>query len=321
MSPQKQRDNSTIDRRTALSAIATSVAGAALVPGSAAASDFSRVKFCDCTKVCFTGGDPSDYRVWVAYRDDSGWTYEKVTVFLPDGQGTLCYTVREAERDLGLTRADDAKLIAVSDFSKQKQRYVGNPFACGAEPLGAFVNDPPTDIPSPFNGFINDTGTDELDLSDGTYRGTEVVADPEKCCTVCRSGESPLVKYEWDGDGFTTEEGSDDDISIEFVDLDEDGEPASVSLTTSYCAVDAVVTAGTEYEVTEITNDGPEDMNTSPDIAYFTLEGIDGKAISNVRFYCEAPETVGVGNGNATSARAKGSDAGLLMRWLRSGLI
>lgn len=159
-----------INRRQTLATLGTAVVGTGLFTGIASASDLRQVNFCGCSQVCFTGGDPSNYLVWVGYRADDAWTYERVTVRLADGDDGTCYTVEEAEDDLDLDDAAEAKLIAVSDFASPS-RYVGNPGTCAAKPLDAFVAEPP----SIFNGFINDTGDDELSLAYGTFRNTEVV--------------------------------------------------------------------------------------------------------------------------------------------------
>jgi hypothetical protein len=70
----------------------------------------------------------------------------------------------------------------------------------------------------------------------------------ENCaCLTCESGEDLLVQYEWDGGEFITE-GSDENIVLDNVILDEEGEPVEVCFTTEFCEVDAVVKAGQEYE-------------------------------------------------------------------------
>lgn len=129
------------------------------------------------------------------------------------------------------------------------------------------------------------TGRDRLTFdSYGTGENVETF-DPAGCCVECRSGEELLVKYEWEDGEFITE-GSDGKISIDegSLVLDEDGEPQEVRFETTYCDVDAVVKAGREYDT--FSSEGGE----------VCVTGLDGKAISNVQFFCVAPDDPSVGN-------------------------
>lgn len=126
-------------------------------------------------------------------------------------------------------------------------------------------------------------------------RGPFIVEfDPTTCCVECESGEELLVKYEWDDEEgeFVMETGGSDSITLDpdSVVLDEDGEPQEVCFSTTYCDVDAVAKAGNEYETFD-DSDGDGEI---------CVTGLD-KAISNIQFFCEAPEDPSVGNGNGRS--------------------
>jgi len=159
-----------INRRQALTALGTAVAGTGLATGVASASDLRQVNFCGCSEVCFTGGDPSDYYVWIGYRDCGAWAYNRVIARLENGEGGQCYTVSEGESALGLDDDAEAKIIGISDFDSPR-RYVGNPTACAEKPLQTFVEDPPPY----FNGFINNTSANGLSLEYGRFRNTKIV--------------------------------------------------------------------------------------------------------------------------------------------------
>jgi hypothetical protein len=137
-------------------------------------------------------------------------------------------------------------------------------------------------------------------------------------CVPCDSGTDELVKYEWVGSddnddsdsdggddedagddedggddeddsddensGFTTE-GSDSNIELTGKTLDDEGEPVEACFSIDYCNVDVVVKAATNYETYE---------NQTRTVC---VTDIDGHAISYIRFFCDAPDDVTVGNG------------------------
>jgi hypothetical protein len=158
-----------------------------------------------------------------------------------------------------------------------------------------------------------DSVTSPVDIGvAGTYRDSRVTGrkqpltfdtvtsfDPSTCCIECETGDDLLVKYEWDDDTgeFFVEKGGDDDITLTGVTLDEDGEPEEACFTTTYCGLEAVVKASNEYAVTPV--DGE-----------FCVSGIDQHAISNVRFYCVAPDDLGVGNSGKNDENGKGGENG-----------
>ena len=129
--------------------------------------------------------------------------------------------------------------------------------------------------------------------------------DPTTCCIECATGTDLIIKYEWDEEAeeFVIEEGDSDAITLDpdSIVLDEDGEPQEVCFSTTYCDVDAVVKASTEYEVFE-GGDG--------EICVTGIDKENGEgqyAISNIRFFCEAPDDLSVGNGNGNgNGKGKG---------------
>jgi hypothetical protein len=152
-------------------------------------------------------------------------------------------------------------------------------------------------------------------------------------CVPCRGGTDTLVKYEWvgagsggdgddedgdsdeddggdedgdedeeddgndgndDGDededdssGFKTEGPADPNIELTGKTLDDENEPLEACFSVDYCNVDVVVKAANNYETHE---------NRSRTVC---VTDIDGKAISNIRFFCEAPDDAGVGGGKS----------------------
>jgi hypothetical protein len=87
--------------------------------------------------------------------------------------------------------------------------------------------------------------------------------------------------------------GSDPNISVTGFTLDEDNQPSEVCFTTEYCSVDAVVKAGTQYEETP-------DQSGEFCVTGIETQNPQGKtitqAISNVQFFCVAPDDPSVGN-------------------------
>lgn len=123
-------------------------------------------------------------------------------------------------------------------------------------------------------------------------------------CTPCEFGNELLVKYEWDDeagkfviedkdDDGSTDDDADENIELTDVTLDKEDEPKEACFTTDYCNVDVVVKAG------------PETKTNKGDYGEVCVTGIEAEnpagktvtyAISNVRFFCEAPEDTSVGN-------------------------
>lgn len=160
-------------------------------------------------------------------------------------------------------------------------------------------------------------------------------------CVSCTSGDTKLVKYEWkacseeddddsdsdddpdsdsdddedcddddddddsggsgkfdieDDDDDDEEDDDDENITHVSTTLDSEGEPKEATFSTDYCSVDAVVKAGPNEETYE---------NVSCE---FTVSQIDGKAISHVRFYCDAPDGGGSpGNSGGSPGNSGGS--------------
>ena len=110
-------------------------------------------------------------------------------------------------------------------------------------------------------------------------------------CMPCESGETLLVKYEWEDGEFVTE-GSDGSIWLTDWDLDEDGEPVRACFETDYCGIDVVVKAGQEYAVSE-------GMGGAFCVTGIESEKPNGKtvthAISNIQFFCDVPADYTVG--------------------------
>lgn len=96
--------------------------------------------------------------------------------------------------------------------------------------------------------------------------------------------DGKLVKYNWTDDGFAPGDDGDGNIELTDVTKDGEGEPVQATFDVAYCAVDAVVRASTDYEVYE-------DV-----LGEVTVTDIEGHAISNVRFFDEAPDVLSVGN-------------------------
>jgi hypothetical protein len=139
-------------------------------------------------------------------------------------------------------------------------------------------------------------------------------------CELCESGTDLLEKWEFvetdEGCSFEREADKGDDPYIGDVvsyetktdeGEDEACEPVSVTFETEYCdgTLDAVVKAGSELIVYEDlpVSDGTVTV-TNGDVKY---------AISNVRFYCQAPEDTSLGNGKAKGhgeAKGKGKEKG-----------
>ncbi|MFB6171167.1 MAG: twin-arginine translocation signal domain-containing protein [Haloarculaceae archaeon] len=129
------------------------------------------------------------------------------------------------------------------------------------------------------------------------------------CCTECTTDTDLLAKYEWDEDAskFVLEGDGDTNISFDSWTTDEGGEPIQACFTTDYCHLDAVVKAGTEYETTDV---GVQASGTC--VTGIVTENPQGKrvahAISNVRFYCTAPDDVSVGNSGNSNRPTEGTD-------------
>jgi hypothetical protein len=127
---------------------------------------------------------------------------------------------------------------------------------------------------------------------------TVVHFDPTGCCPDCKDGL--LVKYEWTGNEFEEEEGSDSNITLTSVHLDEDDEPEKACFTTSYCELWAVVKAGTNYDPIQV-------RENSLDPIEFCVEPSNGKAISNIQFFCKEPTKEDYELGNSDKSDEDGN--------------
>lgn len=120
-----------------------------------------------------------------------------------------------------------------------------------------------------------------------------VYFDPATCCVECDT-DGLLAKWEAtdeDGDGIeeslVLEEDGDENIELKSVTLDDEGEIKSACFTTKYCTLEAIVKAGPE------SSDPPLKFDVEEDGTTFCVDADFNKfALSNVAFYCEAPDEV-----------------------------
>ena len=286
-------------RRSVLKAAGATTAGVALFSGTASASDDLAVFDIKCIgdKVEVTLKNIDEFRSGDDLSPADLYNNKNLEVYL----GTL-NNIDVVDDDLVGARSeiepcffDTSKSDAFCEdvAFPESANVVGDTvvytFDRAEAGLGSAVNSPDSVV---LAGVFDDP---DGNLQDGTVQsfdslgpdGQNIIEfDPTTCCIECESGEELLVKYEWEDGEFITE-GSDDQISLDesSIVLDEDGEPQEVCFDTTYCVVDAAVKAGQEYAIYE----GDEDGRVC-------VTGIDGKAISNVQFFCEAPDDVSVGN-------------------------
>lgn len=174
--------------------------------------------------------------------------------------------------------------------------------------MGTDAMDKYTDLPTYLAEYIATPGAartvDIADIDELVDAVFEALA--ELCCPDCDTGETLLEKYEfveYEGEcDFVREEGKGDDPMIRYVmgsyetKMGEACEPIAVTFETDYCELDALVKAGREtYAFTDLV---PEDGLVTIDLRELDLEKLH--AISNVQFYCvapDAPEHPGKGKG------------------------
>lgn len=282
-----------VSRRRVLKAGAVSAVGVGLFSGTASATDDSidftveclgdEVKVTLIRLLDFEDGSEVD----PSTLEDLKVVFGKVDVIDTNGNGSID---RLADIQPCVKDDPDCQPAATADGSEADVRSDGGLcFTFSREEAG--LDDVTGTVDVAFAGtYFNADRSRELGSFDGV-----TTFDPATCCVECESGEELLVKYEYDEDEgeFFIEKGGDDDISIESVTFDDEGEPQEACFSTTYCDLDAVVKAGTDYEVNdpELRDDGDRESE-------FCVEGIQGKAISNIRFYCEAPDDLSVGDGN-----------------------
>lgn len=271
-----------VRRRSVLKAGAVTAIGAGVFSGTASATEAEEIQFCDCVEVCVDrevdkGGD---FYVIVATEDGDGYTFTE-TKF--SGKQDFCYEVPDAETQ---------KIVALRPGTSEDEVYC-NPNEC------ADVVTSHSDFTSQYTCGTDEFGTfQEIGLTKEDY----VTISP--CCIECESGEELLVKYEWDDEeGKFVMEGSSDYVTLDpdSVVLDEEGEPVEVCFSTTYCDIDAVVKASNRYE-----HEPYEDVGGEFCVTAIDKENGDGQyAISNVQFFCEAPDDPSVGNSGNAPGRNK----------------
>jgi hypothetical protein len=176
---------------------------------------------------------------------------------------------------------------------------------CSNVPLGASTDDIPVTLSITAEGASTSVSLDRT------------VTVSCRNCVTCDGDTDELVKYEWvesgedeedeeDGDEGDEDDEDGDDSSFEIEgtgdqhieltsrSLDDAGEPVEACFEVDYCSVDVVVKAATSYET-------HEDRSQT-----VCVTDIDGHAISNVRFFCEAPDDVSVGNGSGPPGQGAG---------------
>ena len=156
-----------------------------------------------------------------------------------------------------------------------------------------------TDLPTYLEEHVATPGF-AFDVDVGELEGfvDELIVElQELCCPDCETGNALLEKYEFeeyeDGCDFVRETDRGDDPLIGYAPGSYDSktgetcEPISVTFETDYCELDALVKAGREtYAFRDLV---PVDGAVTIDLRELELEKL--YAISNVQFYCVAPET------------------------------
>lgn len=272
-----------VSRRSVLKAGAVSAVGIGLFSGTASATDDTidftvecigdEVKVTLIKLIDFDDGSDVD----PSTLTDLKVVFGKEDVIDIDGNGSIARLDEIRPCVAGDTICQPAATADGSEADVQPDGSLCFRFSRKEAGLG----DETGTVPVAFAGtYFNDDRSKDLGSFDGV---TEL--DLSTCCIDCEDGEELLVKYEWEDGEFVTE-GSDGHISLDenSIVLDEDGEPQEICFDTTYCDVDAAVKAGQEYTIYE------------DEEGRVCVEGIDGKAISNVQFFCEAPEDVSVGN-------------------------
>ena len=289
-------------RRSVLKATGATTVGAVLFSGTASATDDGASFRIEClgdeVKVTLTGVEPGDGLTPAQLETDRNLqiylgTRENVDVNNPNGRIDAIAEIEPCFFDEN-TKSD---AFCADVAFPQRREIVGDSvcyfFDRNEAGLDEEILDPNSVViagvyDSP-DGDIRDGTVQTFDSLGGRNESKNIVEfDPSTCCIECESGEELLVKYEYDEEKgeFFIEKGGDDDITLESVTLDDEGEPEEACFSTTYCELDAVVKAGPGYEVTDVSD------------TEFCVTGIEGKAISNIRFYCVAPDDLSVGNGN-----------------------
>ena len=283
-----------ITRRTMLKAAAATTAGAALFSGTASATDDTALISVACIGEqvsvtlnsidLFGGGavDPVDVdNLEVAFGKYDVINHQPMNDRVDGNEINRCLN-------------GDSRCDPIAYPTSQTENTDGS-ITFTFDRADAGLDGPTTSIVALVGRYDGPDGTrQEFDSYGEVQEGdspNEIVFDPADCCEECPSGKGDLlVKYEWEGGKFVIEGGSDDGITLESVELDDDGEPKKACFSTSYCTLDAVVKAATQYEVTSF--DDSESEGTT-----VCVERIGKYAISNIRFYCVAPDDLSVGNG------------------------
>ncbi|MEF8867813.1 MAG: hypothetical protein V5A60_12945 [Haloarculaceae archaeon] len=298
-----------VSRRSVLKAGAVSAVGVGLFSGTASATDDTAVFEVECVGdeviVTLTAVDKFRDEPVVAPTElrDLRVVFGRWAVLDGDGNGDIA---RLAETKPCVDGADpdnpvstpECQPVGYADLETDNTEVDGDDliFTFERDDVGLGPGDVtgPTDV-ALAGTYYNPDRSKDLGSLDG-----RAVFDPTECstCLPCESADDLLVKYEWDEEEgeFFVEKGGDDGITLESIELDGDGEPERACFRTTYCDLDAVVKASNEYEVTPVTD------------SEFCVDGIDRHAISNVRFYCEAPEDLSVGNGGRSDERGKPED-------------
>jgi uncharacterized protein YegL len=245
----------------------------------------------DTTNWSTTGGNGTYDEEGTAATGNDG---RQVTVDEMDETALVAASIKAAGIGDGAT---EIATIYVGDEGEDQQ-------AMGTDAMAKY-----TDLPTYLAEHIATPGAartvDLGDIDELVDAVFETLA--ELCCPDCETGESLLEKYEFveyeDGCDFVREYGKGDDPMIRYVmgsyenKTDEYCEPIAVTFETDYCEIDALVKAGRDtYAFRDLVPD--EDGLITIDLRGMELEKLH--AISNVQFYCvapEAPEHPGQGKG------------------------
>lgn len=264
-----------LTRRTMLKATAATTAGTALFAGSASATDVGADVDVDClgdeVKVTLNSVDGTD----AANLDGLEVVFGQFDVININDNDRID---RAAEILPCLSGSSDCQPSVVDKTGGTKKDgavcYTFKLSEAGLDGLSG-----PTEVAFAGKYDIDSSTEQTFDNLEGSG---VLTFDPATCCIECET-DSLLVKYEWTGDKFEEEEGSDSNLTLTSVHLDEDDEPEKACFTTSYCDLWAVVKAGTNYDVIQIRED-------SFDLTEVCVEPTVDRAISNIQFFCEEPD-------------------------------
>lgn len=277
---------------------ALDIADQALYNDSAARSDALKLL------MLFTDGGPNytnaSYTVnsYTAPRDDTtNWsavggdaTYDNadtasatVSVGEMDETALVASSIKDAAIGAGATRIVTVYVGAAG----QDQQAMTSAAVTKYDDLPTYLEE---HVATPGVAFDVDVGDLEGFVDD------LIVELQELCCPDCETGDALLEKYEFeeyeDGCDFVreTDKGDDPLIGYEpgsYTSKDgEDCEPISVTFETDYCELDALVKTGREtYAFRDLV---PVDGRVTIDLRDLEPEKL--YAISNVQFYCDAPD-------------------------------